>query len=102
MRLCKASLPRENKRVSKSQSRSWEEYTVGFWVIGSQRSRKEARVGTFGIKNGEGLQEDLCPKIGTCEHLNQKGTERWRSMKTLKRVLSVSVVRLDQGQAGAD
>ena len=73
MRLCKGSLPRENKRVSKSQSRSWEEYTVGFWVIGSQRSRKEARVGTFGIKNGEGLQEDLCPKIGTCEHLNQKG-----------------------------
>ena len=92
----------EKTKVSKSQIRSWEGYTVGFGVIGSQRSRKEARGGTFGIKNGEGLREDLCPKIGTCEHLNQKGTERWRSMKTLTRVLSVSLVHLDQGQAGAD
>lgn len=75
---------------------------MGFWVIGSQKNRKEARGGTFGITSGDGLQEDLCPTTGTREHLNQKGTEQWRSAKTLKRVLSLSLVRLDQGQAGAD
>lgn len=84
MRLGKGSLPRENKRVSKARAGVGNSTLWGSGSLAARRIGRKPEGGTFGIKSGDSLQEDLCPKTGTREHLNQKGTEQWRSAKTLK------------------